>query len=133
MKESGLADSPLFPQKSESHGRTIRSSTTYSHNIINTKSHLKPPHLDTMQPRYQVTWIETIRKAVKEIGKEAATYRFTQAEKRSLLETVYSFNLKGNKTNENEITRIAVNFILQDFKTNKKESILDQVIESLRH
>jgi hypothetical protein len=132
MKQSGLADSPLFPRKSNSEMGSFKSANTSSHPETSKESSQQPGHLDTMPPRYQATWIESIRKTVKEIGKEAATYRFTQAEKRSLLETVYSFTLKGNKTTENEITRIAVNFILQDFKTNKKESILDRVLESLR-
>ncbi len=132
MNRSGLADSPLFPKNLNSPQKTIQKIPILPKHESNSKPTLKPLHLDTLQPRYLATWIESIRKAVKEIGKEAATYRFTQAEKRSLLETVYSFNLKGNKTTENEITRIAVNFILQDFKTNKKESILNRVIESLR-
>jgi hypothetical protein len=132
MNGSGLADSPLFPKKTNPSEKSFRSSISHQKSKTRYEFNQKPTYIDTTQPRYQATWIESIRKAVKETGKEAATYRFTQAEKRSLLETVYSFTLKGNKTTENEITRIAVNFILQDFKTNKKESILDRVLESLR-
>ena len=51
----------------------------------------QPPNHDTMQPRnhdtvvsrYHDTTIETVRKAVKVLGKEAATHRFTIEEKRA--------------------------------------------------
>jgi hypothetical protein len=33
---------------------------------------------------------ESIRKAVRHLGKEAATYRFTQEEKKALADIVYS-------------------------------------------
>jgi hypothetical protein len=39
--------------------------------------------------------------------------------------------LKGIRTSENEITRIAVNYIIEDLKQNDKESLLSRVIDAL--
>src|SRR6266496_1438318 len=57
----------------------------------------------------QTNPIEWVRKAVKEFGKEAATHRFTQAEKRAIAELVYTYRQQGLRTNENVIARIAIN------------------------
>ena len=51
---------------------------------------MTPRYHDTTVPRYHATKqpkvygvaIEPVRKAVKEFGKEAATHRFTEAEKK---------------------------------------------------
>ena len=84
-----------------------------------------------MVSRYHDTMIEVIRKAVKELGKEAATYRFTLEEKRRLADLLYTYRNRGIRTSENEITRIAVNFILQDYKENGEESILARSLGAL--
>ncbi len=60
--------------------------------------------------------LEEMRQAVKQLGKEAATHRFTPEEKRTLADLVYTYNRQGYRTSENEITRIAVNWLLLDFK-----------------
>ena len=41
---------------------------------------------------------------MRTLGKEAATYRFTQDEKRALSGIVYAYKEQGIKTSENEIT-----------------------------
>lgn len=47
------------------------------------KATVPPSNHDTVIPRNQDTnnddYVEVVRKAVKQLGKEAATYRFTQA------------------------------------------------------
>src|SRR4051794_25454102 len=48
--------------------------------------------------------LQTVRRAVKQLGKEAAIYRFTQDEKKALREIVYTYRERGVKTSENEIT-----------------------------
>ena len=117
MKSSGLASSPLFQSKS-----------------IESKSgiNFEPRSKSTTPPRHHDTMVDTIRRAVKEIGKEAATHRFTSAEKKALMEIIYSFNQRGIKISENEITRIAVNYLILDYKSNGDDSILETVVESLR-
>ena len=72
-----------------------------------------------------------VRKAVKEFGKEAATHRFTVAEKREVADIIYTYKNQGIKTSENEITRIAVNFIMEDYRENGKNSVLHKILEAL--
>jgi hypothetical protein len=81
-----------------------------------------PRHHDTavspMPPRNQDTTVadaeddilNVVRKAVRQIGKEAATHRFTLNEKNSLAEIEYIYRRQGIRTSENEITRIAINY-----------------------
>ena len=102
-------------------------------------AHKQPPNRETMQPsnhdtvvsRYHDTTIETVRKAVKELGKEAATHRFTSEEKSAIADLVYAYKRQGIRTSENEITRIAVNFVLQDNQESGKNGVLDKVLRAL--
>ena len=92
---------------------------------------MPPRDHDTMVSRYHDTTIETVRRAVKGIGKEAATHRFTIEEKRAIADLVYTYKRQGVRTSENEITRIAVNFIFQDHRENGENSLIDQVLKAL--
>ncbi len=96
----------------------------------NTSEHMVAHNRDTVVSRHQDT-IEIIRKAVKELGKEAATYRFTQEEKRMLSDIVYSYKGRGIRTSENEITRIAINALVEDYRQNGENSTLARVLERL--
>lgn len=95
-------------------------------------------HRDTMTPRYHDTVIpryhdavEAVRQAVKETGKEAATHRFTVAEKRAVAEIIFAYSQQGIKTSENEIARIAINYLIADYRENGEESVLAQVLSKL--
>jgi hypothetical protein len=109
MKTSGLADSPLF---------------------------VKPKIKESKQPSLQVTTvshthdtvISSITESILMVGKEAATYRLTLNEKRKLAEIIYTLKMKNLRVTENEIIRIALNFILCDYSLNKTNSILKRVI-----
>ena len=76
--------------------------------------------------------IESIRKVVKTVGKEVAFTRLTPEEKRRLEDIVYSFKRQEIKTSENELLRIALNHLLDDYQENGKESVLAKVIAALR-
>ncbi len=96
----------------------------------------KPPKdHNTVIPRYRDTMtpatFETIRKAVKQLGKEAATHRFTEAEKRAIGDIVYTYERQGYRTSENEITRIAIHCLLQDYQQDGGQSILARLLETL--
>jgi len=105
----------------------------------------QPSNDDTMPPRshdttipryhplggYQDDMLENIRKALRSFGKEAATHRFTLAEKQAIAELIYRYKKDGIRTNENEIARIAINFIINDHKEFGKDSILDLVLKRL--
>ena len=88
---------------------------------------------DTVIPRDHDTMLEDIRKALKVYGKEAATHRFTSAEKAALAEIIFAYTQKGIRTNENEITRIAINFIIKDYRLNKKKSTLHNILKLINN
>lgn len=88
-------------------------------------------HPTTIYPSNEVSIIQWVRKAVKEFGKEAATHRFTQAEKKAIAQIVFTYKDRDIRTTENEITRIAVNFLLQDYHQNGENSILHKCLQSL--
>lgn len=84
-----------------------------------------------MQALAQDDIIEVIRKAVKFVGKDSATYRFTPEEKKALLELSFTYKMQGFKTSENELVRIAINFLLEDQKLNGRNSVLQRVLDAL--
>ena len=75
--------------------------------------------------------IETIRKTVKSLGTKVSFTRVTPEEKGRLADIIYTYKRQGVKTSENEINRITMNFLIEDFHKNGKESVLAQVIEAL--
>ena len=79
--------------------------------------------------------IETIRKTVKQVGKDTLFVRLTTHEKHRVASAVFTLNEKyrgeSRKTSENEIGRIGVNYILEDYKTNRENSILARVMSAL--
>ena len=143
MKKSGLADSPFFkvtPAKLEVSPPPAPSELK---NVASKKDNAKsekpkthdtmiPSNRDTMTPRYHDTIISMVRKAVKEFGKEAATHRFTLSEKKAIADIIYTYKSNGFRTSENEVARIAVNFLIEDFRQNGENSILDRVLKALR-
>lgn len=155
MKKSGLADSPFFaptqpknetitpplaipliqkeepekvskPKKQKLEQPSNRDTTTPSNHATTVSR-----YHDTTTPRIYGVVIELVRKAVKEFGKEAATHRFTEAEKKEISDLLYTYKNRGMKTSENEITRIAVNFIVEDYKENGENSVLHKILEAL--
>ncbi len=95
----------------------------------------QPSNHDTVIPRYHDTTssnpVEVVRKAVKQIGKEAATHRFTQEEKQQLADIIYTYARHGCKTSENEVARIAINWLILDYHERGQDSMLDKVLKAL--
>lgn len=147
MKKSGLADSPFFstPQKDKaatplpgkppagkrSAKRKGHAGKRRAPRQSGTRHTVTPRHHDTVIPRYHDTIVEMVRKAVKQFGKEAATHRFTVEEKRAIADIIYSYRNQGIRTSENEIARIAVNFVVNDYRENGENSVLDRVLRVL--
>lgn len=75
--------------------------------------------------------VEEIRKIVKHIGKEAATYRLTEAEKQQIADIVYTYKRQGYRTSDNELARIALNWLLLDYQAQGAQSILARVLDAL--
>lgn len=93
---------------------------------------MTPSNHDTVIPRHHDTnMIEAVRKALKIFGKEAATHRFTLEEKQAIAELVFAFRKKNIRTSENEIARIAINWLILDHKDKKENSILSEVLMAL--
>ena len=67
----------------------------------------------------------------EEIGKEAATHRFTTTEKRAIMEIVFRYKQRGISTSENEITRIAINYLIADFENDGENSFLAAMIREI--
>lgn len=148
MKKSGLADSPFFSpsakeekaaapppakplivqKKTKSNNKKTKSKPTSQ---SRDDGPMKPRNHDTTVSRYDDDLIEQVRKAVKEFGKEAATHRFTLDEKKAIIDIIYAYKNLGLKTSENEITRIAVNFIVNDYKQHGENSILARALKAL--
>jgi hypothetical protein len=77
------------------------------------------------------TAIEAIRKSVKHPGKEVTFVRLTIEEKEQLGDIVYTYKKQGIKTSENEIARIGLNQLIEDYKTNGQNSTLAKVLKAL--
>jgi len=155
MSKSGLADSPFFktpqspiepatpplpeiPVQKEQSEKTKEPKEKKPESTSN-RDTTTPRYHDTtvssnhasMQPSVHGVPIDLVRKAVKEFGKEAATHRFTEAEKKEIADLIYTYKNTGIRTSENEVTRIAVNFIIGDYKENGENSVLHKILEAL--
>jgi hypothetical protein len=110
-----------------------RSNDKSNHDTMTPSNHgiMTPRNHDIMTPVVEEDIIETVRKAVKQIGKEAATHRFTFEEKQTLADIEYSYRRQGIRTSENEITRIAINYFVEDYRQNGENSILAKVLKRL--
>src|SRR3712207_804716 len=67
---------------------------------------------------YHASMIERIRKAVRSQEKEVSFIRLTEEEKNALADIVYTYKRQKTKTSENEINRIAINFLIADYQEN---------------
>ena len=124
--EPPLQDKPVKPiEKVEENELSPDTITPSKHDTVIPRNH------DTKVSRYHKDTIEEVRKAVKTIGKEPATHRFTIEEKQRIGDIVYAYKRLGIRTSENEIARIAINFVIKDHTENGKTNILDAVLKAL--
>lgn len=133
-RKTGLSDSPFFPPVSppdvpspmpifpapptRDEGTALEAETSYS----------TPGGVVS---RYHDTTIESLRRAVKIFGKEAATHRFTLDEKRAIARIVHTLDMEGIRATENVITRIAINFVVDEFHQRGKDSLIARVLQAL--
>ncbi|MHA1280364.1 MAG: hypothetical protein ACTSQ8_24600 [Candidatus Helarchaeota archaeon] len=120
MKKSGLRDSPLFSKMSglEKQPKKDKVQKAVSKKKESTRI-------------YSSELIESIRKDVRDIGKEATTHRLSIKERKALLEIVYNLRMNDIRITENEITRIALNFLIRDYTDRKHNSLLASMIDVL--
>ena len=75
--------------------------------------------------------LKVVLKTLKLIGKEVLYVRLTQEEKSQVNDIEYTYQRQGIKTSGNEIGRIALNFLLADYKVNGEQSILAKMLTEL--
>lgn len=76
--------------------------------------------------------IEAVRKTVKNPGKEEVLYvRISKEEKDKLSDVSYTYKRQGIRTSDNELVRVALNVLLEDYKINGAKSVLALILESL--
>ena len=93
-------------------------------------SNLASKQASTLAPLEEI--IEWIRKIVKNPAKEEVLYvRLTKEEKTQLGDITYTYIRQGRKTTDNELGRIAINFLIADYRANGATSLLAKVIEAL--
>jgi hypothetical protein len=123
-----LPETPPPSAKKSSPKQTQSTSDTMiprHHDTVVSRNH------DTMIPQQGSDIFEVVRKAVKQIGKEAATYRFTKEEKNHLEDIKHAYKRQDIITSENEITRIAINYLIEEYHQNGDESILAKILRRL--
>ena len=75
--------------------------------------------------------IDAIRKVVKTQGRDVSFIRLTPEEKAQVSDIVYTYKRQGQKTTENQINRIAINYLLHDYHEHGEQSVLARVLASL--
>jgi hypothetical protein len=105
--------------------------TTIPRHRNTTVSTMPPRNQDTTVAHAEGDILDVVRKAARQIGKEAATHRFTLDEKNSLADIEYTYRRQGIRTSENEITRIAINYFIEDYRTHGDSSLLANVLKRL--
>jgi hypothetical protein len=90
-----------------------------------------PRYHDTAIPRNHDDMVDTVRRAVKSVGKEAATLRLSAEEKRRLSDIIYTYKRQGKRTSETELIRIALNYVLAEYEVDGEASLLARVLDAL--
>jgi hypothetical protein len=80
---------------------------------------------------YHASMIASIRKVVRQQGQHVSFTRLTPEEKQQLAEIVFAYKRQGIRTSENEINRIAINYLLADYQARGKDSLLALVLAAL--
>ena len=75
--------------------------------------------------------VETIRRAVRRTGEKVTYIRLTKEEKSEMKDIVYTYEKQGIETSENEIGRIGLKWLIEDYKENGRNSILAKVLAAL--
>ena len=84
------------------------------------------------QASYRDELTEAIRRVVKHTGREVSFVRLSAEEKGRLADIVYTYKRQSVRTSENEINRIAINLLLEDYDANGETSVLARVLASLQ-
>ena len=127
-RRSGLADRPFFAQSSAEKPPTKQRAEA---SAPRRQGRGRPSEEGAVVIPGSEEGIQAIRRAVATLGKEGATHRFTVAEKRAIADVIFAYKRQGINLSENVITRIAINYIIQDYRANGEKSVLANVIDRL--
>lgn len=130
--------------QSQTESNNVKSSLKQSDETIPSNHATMPPrnqampvahHQESLQPVPHAPMLpvplESIRKIVRQFGKEAATYRLTEEEKQHLADIVYTYKRRGYRTSDNELARIAINWLILEYQEQGEQSVLARVLEAL--
>ena len=112
--------------------KTLLSKKVRNRDVMTSRNHevTMSLHHDVIPPGSEDI-ISQLRSIVKQIGKEPTTCRLTTEEKNLLKDVEYEYRKRGITTSGNEILRIAMNFLVDDYKEHGEQSILDKVLKAL--
>ena len=133
--------SPFFPSTSHPNGNNQPHNTSPEEQTA-TQERQQPVQEDNRQKASDLAslhastlaetdHIESTRKTLKLLGKEVIYVRSTLQEKEQIADIVYTLKRQGIKTSDNEICRIAINFLLVEYKADGEQSILAKVLKAL--
>jgi len=117
-----VAEPPSPPPRATPSRRSARPNSNTS----------KPPsELASTLASVDASTVAAIRQAIKVPGREVSYVRVTPEEKADLADIVYTYKRQGQKTSENEINRIAINYLLLDYREHGQQSVLARVLAAL--
>jgi hypothetical protein len=127
--------SAYFPSNKSS-GETKRKSIVSSPMRGPQRPEMEKPRSQESEPASTLasehdSMLEEVRKVVRAQGKEVSYVRLTREEKNQLADIIYSYKRQGIRTTETEISRIAINYLIEDYRRNGKTSILARLLERL--
>ena len=73
-----------------------------------------------------------LAQGVQELGTKRTTIRFSRPEKAALREIVHAYDRREIRTTENELTRIAVSWLVEDYRELGEGSVLARVVAQLQ-
>ena len=73
-----------------------------------------------------------LAQGVQELGTKRTTIRFSRSEKAALREIVHTYDRREIRTTENELTRIAVSWLVEDYRELGEGSVLARVVAQLQ-
>ena len=125
MRNSGLAGSPFFIKPTIEQKAIPR----YHDNMISSDNKTMVSRLqNNSKSLNQDEMIAEINKALKNVGKEASTFRLTSYEKKFIAEIIYKYKLFNIRITENDLIRIGLYILFFDYKKNRKKGIIYRIM-----
>jgi hypothetical protein len=138
--KSGLADSPFFqasPQPIQEPKVDVDSTQTKPEKVAGNGDVTTPRRRDTMAsrrhdattPKKFAVDEQKLAETLKEVGRERTSLRMTEDEKAGVAQIVYNLRAEGVKLSENDVFRVALNFVLEDYEFNTPNSLIESVLK----